>query len=244
MNKNKENLLQKQLEDILEMIASGTCTESMEELHKIKADIYMKIKPSTKESILVFREDDIDFIKNGTNKTGDRYESLLFLNNLNKLNGLNLNRAYVEYNEEYRQPIPYCVVKYKDKYFAALREGKSGEMRLINKIGFLGGHVTYIKGKTNGMMIFNSLYRELKEEANIEFANVLSAELIGTLKLSSGVEKDHLGLVFIVEVNTDKIKTIEEGVLKGKWFTVEELKKETNFENWSKIIVDELLPRY
>jgi len=71
---------------------------------------------------------------------------------------------------------------------------------------------------------------------------VQSVALLGLIKSDLGVDVDHLGLVYEIEVNTDKIKSEEKGVLTGVWIAKEELPSHyESFENWSKIVYDNLL---
>ena len=143
----------------------------------------------------------------------------------------------------YRHPIPYVLLKHIDKYFFILRECGSGETRLIGKIGLVGGHVGE-EDKDNDALstIINGMGRELLEEACVTKDKILSTELKGIIRSNEGVDQDHLGLIFLIDLNTDKIKSEEDGIISGIWVHKNHLSNHyDNFENWSKIVYDNIL---
>jgi len=126
-------------------------------------------------------------------------------------------------------------LRYEDKYFFILREKGSGEARLEGKKGMVGGHVGE-EGIVKGM------YRELEEEVSVTPSIIKSLTLKGLIKSNEGVNIDHLGIIYEIELTTDKIKAEEKGVLSGMWINKEDLSKHyDSFENWSKIIYDNVL---
>lgn len=201
-------------------------SELWNELNDIKAKVLETIKPSTNEVISFYFEDDLKDIPEGFYHT-------------NKLPNAKLDlakRSILEYASNVkRHPIPYVIIKHADKYFFILRESGSGEMRLEGKKGMVGGHVG-IEGIEVGM------FRELEEETGITKDMIINLELKGLIKSNDGVDADHLGIVYEVEINTDKIDALEKGVLSGVWVNKKDLDKHCDsFENWSKIIYDNIL---
>ena len=199
----------------------------------VKAERLEEIKPSTKEEILYFNEEDLKDIKEGFTK----------IDKIPNIKAYVGPRSKLEYHPLKRHPIPYVLVKYEDKYFFILREKGSGEMRLIGKIGLLGGHVSVEEEKTDlEENIISGLMRELEEEANITSEIIKSCTLKGIIKLNTGVDADHLGFVYEVELLTDNIKSHEEDKLTGIWINKSELKNyEDSFENWAKLVYEKLL---
>jgi predicted NUDIX family phosphoesterase len=209
-------------------------TDDWFDLNMYKSKKLEEMKPSTKEEILYFYQEDLDNIPVGFIHT-------------NEIPNVEYNfgtRSLLEYASVlYRHPIPYCIIKYKDKYFFILREKGSGEIRLIGKKGMVGGHIGIEDDDFDlPCIIYNGLRRELKEETGITGDIINKAELKGLIKSNDGVDADHLGLVYEIEINTDNIKAEEDGVLTGIWINKEDLYKHyDSFESWSKIVYDNLL---
>lgn len=213
---------------------------SKENLYKAKC--LEKNKSSLKTPIIYFLEEELQNIPQGYSKS--KLEDI-------KAKVLIEKRSLLEYLPSQRHPIPYCVVKCKDKYFLIFREQGSGEQRLIGKKGLLGGHIDDIDVVYNenkeidlDLTVKNGLYRELKEEADIKEDLIKDISLIGMIKIQEKgtVENDHLGLVYQIEVSNDKFKTIEDGVLSGDWFTKEEIiQMKSSLERWAYLIFDNML---
>jgi predicted NUDIX family phosphoesterase len=226
--------LKQQLEDkIKERDMYSPFSEKWSDLNGEKAEILEQLKPSTKERILYFSEHDLYYIPNGFNRV-----SFVF-----PIRSEYCNRSLLEYNSLQRHPIPYCLVKYKNKYFFILREQGSGELRLIGKKGLIGGHVDEGDKDINlQITLQNGLEREIKEEAGITSDIIKSIQLHGLIKDNEEVNSDHLGYIYEVELNTDKIKAEEDGVLTGIWINEEDLPQHyDSFESWSKIVYDNVL---
>lgn len=211
-----------------------TSKENYEKAIKMESE-----KPSTKEVIMYFDEDELSNIPSGFSNCTlkDIYAQPLFE-----------KRSLLEYVESKRQPIPYCIVKHQDEFFLTLREKGSGEARLVGQKGFLGGHVDRADTiLTNNRIDLNETFkvgmlRELSEEAGIDKSMIADMNVIGMINIreKGSVENDHLGIVYFIELNTKEINTQEEGILSGLWYSLEEVKKEKNLENWARIVFDNL----
>jgi len=199
-----------------------------------KAEYLENIKPSTRERIIYFEEVDLGGIEKVFTKETE----------ISNLPFAVERRSLLEYHPTRRHPIPYVLIRFEDKYFFILRESGGGELRLIGKKGLIGGHIDEDDVVLDDLAATfqNALLREAKEEAGIGEEMVQSVALLGLIKSDLGVDVDHLGLVYEIEVNTDKIKSEEKGVLTGVWIAKEELPSHyESFENWSKIVYDNLL---
>lgn len=227
------------LKKLIEKINKDTTMYSKENIEKA---IYLEnTKKSTKTKILYFLEDELNNIESGFTKG-----ELLDI----KATPLFEKRSLLEYLPSQRHPIPYCVVRCKDKYFLIFRENGSGEVRLIGKKGLLGGHIdeedkVLSEGKIDlGKTIENGLYRELEEEANLTKDKIESISLLGFIKFeeNGAVENDHLGIVYIIDIATPDLETIEEGILSGDWFTKEEIiEMKFSLERWTNLIFENIL---
>jgi predicted NUDIX family phosphoesterase len=226
--------LKQQLEDIIKKRDSyPECSAKWNDLNYKKAKILQEIKPSTKENIIFFEEGDLDSIPNGFSKVSFIFSIAYYYG----------NRSVLEYNQTQRHPIPYCIIRYKDKYFFILREKGSGEIRLKGKKGLVGGHVGIEEKSTNlRTTIENGMKREIKEETGIIDDMIKSIQLHGLIKDNEGVNSDHLGYIYEIELNTDQIKAEEDGILTGIWINQKDLPQHyESFESWSKIVYDNIL---
>jgi len=212
----------------------GFGTPGWDTANEEKAQYLEDIKPSTKERIIYFEESDLAGIGKGYTDQTDIFDLPFGVE----------RRSLLEYHPTRRHPIPYILVKYIDRYFFALREQGGGELRLIGKKGLIGGHIgeeDLAEGDLT-TTFQNALFREAKEEAGISEEMIDSVRLRGLINSDIGVDIDHLGLVYEMELNTDTIKSEEEGVLAGIWIEKGRLPEHyDSFENWSKIVYDNIL---
>jgi|GEM_PF-1394290 predicted NUDIX family phosphoesterase len=205
-----------------------------EKLNGEKADYLESIKPNTRERIVYFEEKDLGGVEGTFTPDADIFHLPFGVE----------RRSLLEYHPTRRHPIPYVLIRYGDKYFFILRGSGGGELRLIGKKGLIGGHIDeddVVEGDL-ARTFRNALFREAREEAGVTEEIVKSIELKGVIKSDLGVDIDHLGLVYEMELTTDLIKSEEEGVLTGVWVPKDELVGHyESFENWAKIVYDNLL---
>lgn len=185
----------------------------------------------------------------------------LFLEHYWFFEGDVLRRGDVEEDSSYIQPIPYILIKQKDKYFCYQRLSGGGEERLHNMFSLgVGGHMNHeISGKHTPFkeVILENSARELSEEIGIydETGNEIEdyKEYLDRFKYTleyvgytdkTEVDKVHLALYYILNLDEDYfIKVKETDILKGSFKTIEEIKNlqsNNQLENWSKMIVDKL----
>ena len=203
-------------------------------LNEEKAQYLESIKPSTRERIIYFEEVDLGNVAKVFTKETEIFELPFAVE----------RRSLLEYHPTRRHPIPYVLIRFEDKYFFILRESGGGELRLIGKKGLIGGHIGEEDVVVEDLMTTfqNALLREAKEEAGIDESIIKSIKLQGLINSDLGVDIDHLGLVYEIELTTDGIKSEEEGVLTGVWIAREELPAHyESLENWSRIVYDNLL---
>lgn len=231
--------LKEVLDNLVTMLDIEKDSSKKDIINRAKAQILEQMKPSTKEEIIYFLEDTLKHIPEGFSKIDENLNVVIHKN----------KRSLMEYNKLQRHPIPYCVVKYQEEYFFILRENGIGEVRLIGQKGLLGGHVgkeDIVLGKGNNIdlksTLRNGMYRELEEEAGITKDKIKSIEYKGMIKLFGGVDQDHLGFVYEVELNTKDIKSLEKGVLNGTWINKYLLPLQyDSFEKWAKIVYNNVI---
>jgi len=225
----REEWLNRSLEEILEKREEfDTGTSDWNDWNELKAEKLELLKPTTKEEIIYFEETVLL----------DLPEGLSEIKTLPHYPFATMKRSLLEYHPEKRHPIPYAIVKFQKYYFFILRENASGELRLIGKKGMLGGHVGKEDVDTMSLnkTLLNGLRRELHEEAGITDELIRSIQLKGLLKSNEGVDADHLGVIYEIELATDNIAS-KEDALSGIWIHESELEHHANsFESWASMI--------
>lgn len=226
------------LEKLILQIEDTTTID--EKINLKKSEILEHMKPSTKENILYFLEEDLKNISTGFAKVSEDL--------IKNIEPHFDRRSKLEYLPMQRHPIPYCIIKFENKYFLSLRKSGSGELRLIGQKGLLGGHVDkkdtiYSDGEIDIIKtIRNGMARELKEEANLDLINVNKIDFLGFIKIEKNaeVENDHLALVYLIDISSE-IETVEDNVLSVIWLSKEEIIENIDtLESWTKIAFENL----
>ena len=118
-------------------------------------------------------------------------------------------RQQMEEDSNYKQIIPYLLFKNNDRYFLMQRKATSTDQRLKNKYSLgIGGHMRE-EDLRNGDSIFDWGKREFHEE--IAYAGNLTITPLGVLNDdSNAVGQVHLGLVLLLEGDSNQIKVRSE----------------------------------
>ena len=154
------------------------------------------------------------------------------------------DREEAETNVQFKQVIPYIVVRHKDQYLVSQRTRQQQETRLHNlySIG-QGGHITDQDFKTGANLdasdpILAGLMRELREEFTL--APEYGCRCIGLINDNSNeVGKVHFGLVYELRVSSLLLEVAEKGKHIAQWMNGIGLREYYDrMENWSKIVVD------
>lgn len=156
-----------------------------------------------------------------------------------------------ELNFEYKQPIPYIVIRRGDQLYVTKRLEGGGESRLHGKLSMgAGGHMNPLEKdfKGNNMysiekVIHENTVRELEEELAI--TGEVKVSLLGLINDDSeSVGEVHIGILGVVDLGKkDEVTVRETDQLEGAWYTVEQLREKETYdrlENWGKIVVDML----
>jgi predicted NUDIX family phosphoesterase len=150
-----------------------------------------------------------------------------------------LDRDIAEYDYDYRQIIPYIIVKNEDSYLLLKRLNKQTEKRLHGKYSLgVGGHINPDPSNKYENVIMSGLYRELNEEISIKepfeltFAGVINNQ-------TSDVGKVHVGFLYILEASSLDFEVLEKEKMTGEWVTQKELTAYYEYlEGWSQIVFD------
>lgn len=149
-------------------------------------------------------------------------------------------RYRAEIDRNFRQIIPYCIIKSEGKIFTT--ERLAGDERLIGKLSIgIGGHIE--KADARGSSIIkDALYRELDEEVEIG-GNIINIEMLGCICMDdSPVDRVHYGLAYSIVLDRARVDVKETQTLKGDWYTKEGLlRARDRLEDWSVYCVENFL---
>ena len=144
-----------------------------------------------------------------------------------------IERAKAEVSPEFKQIIPYVVVRHGDDYFVLKRTSKQTESRLHHKVSLgIGGHIN------PGRTLMQGLQQELDEEVDVDTKYAL--HFIGILNDdSTDVGRVHLGAVFELIADEAKVTVKETEKMTGAWMRRDELASvREQMESWSQIVYD------
>jgi len=150
-----------------------------------------------------------------------------------------VERDAVETDPNYKQPIPYILLKCGDRYFSYARSKMSGESRLVGKrsIG-VGGHVDKVDGGDQANAYYAGLFRELQEELSYRPPVGIPPIIAVVSDCSDEVGTVHLGLVHLVEVEREDLFSLEDKLWEPMFCTLAELQRDSAlYENWSAMII-------
>ena len=146
-----------------------------------------------------------------------------------------VDRDYAEYASQYKQIIPYAVLKNGSKYYLTQRLRKQTERRLhgMYSVG-LGGHINPEEELLDDIIV-GGMRRELYEEVGLK--DFQMSECVGIINdHSADVCNYHIGLVYPLVVPYD-IHVREVSKMTGEWATIEEVNQRfEELEAWSKIV--------
>jgi len=151
-----------------------------------------------------------------------------------------VSRPAAEDDPNFKQIIPYVLVRHGEKYLLLRRFKTQGEKRLHGKLSLgVGGH---INPETPMMdypdIIAASLRRELDEEIKIN--SKWEVKLLGVINDdSSDVGKVHLGLGFLLTAASPDFEVNEKDQMSAQWASVDEIEAvRDQLEAWSQILFD------
>jgi predicted NUDIX family phosphoesterase len=147
-----------------------------------------------------------------------------------------IDRPLAEVSPEFRQIIPYVVIRNGDEYFVLKRTTKQTEARLHHKLSLgIGGHVN------PGHSLLEGLQKELDEEVHI--AADYAMEFIGMINDdSTDVGRVHLGAAYLLEAGSKDVVVKETEKMIGDWMPRAALRDvRSRFESWSEIVYDDFI---
>lgn len=150
-----------------------------------------------------------------------------------------LDRPTAELSPQYKQIIPYVIIRHGQSYFLLQRTQKQTEARLHHKLSLgIGGHIN-----PDTPDLLDGLHKELEEEVNVAgdydltFAGILNDDTteVGTV---------HLGAVYVLEAHDADVTVRETEKMTGRWVDAAELPAlREQLETWSQIVYDTLIAK-
>lgn len=145
---------------------------------------------------------------------------------LREQNHFFLDRTAAEEDPSHKQLIPYCIFKCGDRVLHYTRGKAGGENRLHAKLSIgVGGHINPVdmgEGRQGAAAYYAAVQRELDEELDI--ACDYEMRIVGLLNDESNpVGQVHLGVVHLVELESEEVSSKEDALTDLSWATVEEL---------------------
>ncbi len=150
-----------------------------------------------------------------------------------------LDRPTAEISPQYKQIIPYVLIRHEQSYFLLQRTQKQTEARLHHKLSLgIGGHIN-----PDTPELLDGLRKELEEEVNVEgdydlsFTGILNDD-------TTDVGRVHLGAVYILDTFDANVTVRETEKMTGRWVPREELAQHREaMETWSQIVYDAVIAR-
>jgi predicted NUDIX family phosphoesterase len=156
-----------------------------------------------------------------------------------------MDRGAAEEDPSHKQLIPYCIFKCGDRLLHYTRGKAGGENRLHAKISVgVGGHINPVdmgEGRKGAAAYYAAVQREIDEELDIN--GDYEMRVIGLLNDdSNSVGQVHLGVVHLVELESDEVSSREDALTDLSWATISELKGGLfeRLETWSQLCVEHL----
>jgi predicted NUDIX family phosphoesterase len=153
-----------------------------------------------------------------------------------------MDRGEAEEDPTHKQLIPYCVFRCGDRVLHYTRGKAGGENRLHAKISVgVGGHINPVdmgEGRKGAAAYYAAVQREIEEE--LEIGCEYGMRIVGLLNDdSNAVGQVHLGVVHLVELESEDVKSREDALTDLSWANVEDLNGGLyeRLETWSQYCV-------
>jgi predicted NUDIX family phosphoesterase len=166
--------------------------------------------------------------------------ALLEMRNAVTRHGRFLDRDVAEESPEWKQVIPYVLVRDGRRTFLMERTDAGGDPRLHHKASIgVGGHLNPVDEGQDPLMV--GLQREWAEELVADWTP--DFRLVGLLNDDSNpVGSVHLGVVFEVEADGRTLDVRETDKLSGRFVAPDEVAAAWDrLETWSQLVAAELL---
>lgn len=148
-----------------------------------------------------------------------------------------IDRPTAEVSPQFKQIIPYVLIRHSDSWFLLQRTQKQTEARLHLKLSLgIGGHIN-----PDTPDLYDGLQKELEEE--VEVTGDYDLSFVGILNDdTTDVGRVHLGAVYVLDAHEGNVRVRETEKMSGRWVTVTELAQHRDaLETWSQIAYDAVI---
>jgi predicted NUDIX family phosphoesterase len=145
-----------------------------------------------------------------------------------------IDRPTAEVSPQYKQIIPYVLIRNADAYFLLQRTQKQTESRLHLKLSLgIGGHIN-----PDTPELLDGLQKELEEEVHV--AGDYDLSFVGVLNDdTTEVGRVHLGAVYVLDAHDREVTVRETEKMSGRWVERDALAEHREaMETWSQIVYD------
>jgi predicted NUDIX family phosphoesterase len=163
---------------------------------------------------------------------------------LNPANNFFLSRDDAEHDPSHKQIIPYAIFHHSGRFLRYVRSRKTGEQRLAAKASLgIGGHINTDDAAAASLergTYLAGVEREIAEELTIQ--DRWRQRVVALLNDDSNdVGQVHLGVVHLVDLDSDRVAPNEDTISDVKFLSRDELAGERErLETWSQICLDGL----
>ncbi len=163
---------------------------------------------------------------------------------LDPANNFFLGRDEAEDDPSHKQIIPYALFHHRGKFLRYIRSKKTGEQRLAAKASLgIGGHINSDDAAAASLertTYLNGVEREIAEELAI--GGGWSQRIVALLNDdSTEVGAVHLGVVHVVDLESDAVTANDETLAELGFFSPEELRAEQErLETWSQLLLEQI----
>jgi predicted NUDIX family phosphoesterase len=163
---------------------------------------------------------------------------------LDPANNFFLSRDEAEHDPSHKQIIPYAIFHHGGRFLRYVRSRKTGEQRLAAKASLgIGGHINTDDAASSSLertTYLAGVEREIAEELTIH--DGWRQRVVALLNDDSNdVGQVHLGVVHLVELDSDRVAPNEDTIADVHFLTLDELAAERErLETWSQICLDGL----
>lgn len=152
-----------------------------------------------------------------------------------------LPRPAAEADPEYKQIIPYVVLRWQGQLFHYRRGQGGGEQRLrkLRSVG-VGGHINPVDASPGTDLYRRGLQRELEEEIHLEGG--YREAVLGLINDdATPVGQVHLGIVHLFDLETAQVRGRDAGWVESGFAPLRELAaRAEEFETWSRFVLETL----
>jgi predicted NUDIX family phosphoesterase len=153
-------------------------------------------------------------------------------------------RAEVETDPNFKQLIPYIVLRCGENLFHYRRGSSGGEKRLTARrsVG-IGGHISEADAAGGTDLYRTGMQRELTEELALD--TPFTERLLGFINDDTTfVGRVHLGVVHLFDLAEPRATPREDAIAEPGFAPIARLHAEREqFETWSQFVLDELIRR-